>query len=60
MFDVTKSLVKDDWVALNRATEGTAITCIRKEIDSLEESIQRNTNTPESTAQSLRCVRSIL
>ena len=33
---------------------------IRREIDSLEESIRRNTNTRESTAQSLRCMKSIL
>ena len=33
---------------------------IRREIESLEESIQCNTNTPESTAQSLRCMKSIL
>ena len=33
---------------------------ISREIDSLEESIHRNTSTPESTAQSLRCMKSIL
>ena len=33
---------------------------VHKEIDSLEDSIRRNTNTPESTAQSLRCMKSIL
>ena len=33
---------------------------VHKEIDSLEESIRRNTNTPESTAQSLSRMKSIL
>ena len=33
---------------------------MRREIDSLEESIQCNTNTPESTAQSLSRMKSIL
>ena len=43
---------------LQELKQGQHLMC--KEIDSLEESIRHNTNTPESTAQSLRCMKSIL